>query len=143
MSGNESRIQAIYQITNREPMPPKAPKRLEDLWACDVFTLSKMQESLPKDVFKSVKKTIQTGEPLNIAIADSIAVAMKDCISIFRRKRWPRAPLPRDPARPWKRTLFAAVPPDRFDGPRQNVLRGCQNRARPASSGACRGLASG
>ncbi len=78
MSGNESRIQAIYQITNREPMPSKASKRLEDLWACDVFTLSKMQESLPKDVFKSVKKTIQTGEPLNISIADSVAVAMKD-----------------------------------------------------------------
>ncbi len=59
-------------------MPPKAAKRLEDLWACDVFTLGKMQESLPKDVFKSVKKTIQTGEPLNISIADSVAVAMKD-----------------------------------------------------------------
>jgi glutamine synthetase len=78
VSGNESRMQAIYQITNREPMPPKAAKRLEDLWACDVFTLGKMQESLPKDVFKSVKKTIQTGEPLNISIADSVAVAMKD-----------------------------------------------------------------
>ena len=59
-------------------MPPRASKRLEDLWACDVFTLSKMQESLPKDVFKSVKKTIQTSEPLNIAVADSVAVAMKD-----------------------------------------------------------------
>jgi len=59
-------------------MPSKASKRLEDLWACDVFTLNKMQESLPKDVFKSVKKTIQTGEPLNIAVADSVAVAMKD-----------------------------------------------------------------
>ncbi len=78
MSGNESRIQAIYQITNREPMPVKAPKRLEDMWASDVFTLSKMQESLPKDVFKSVKKTIQTGEPLNPAVADAVAVAMKD-----------------------------------------------------------------
>jgi glutamine synthetase len=78
VSGNESRMQAIYQITNREPMPPKVHKRLEDLWAVDVFTLGKMQESLPKDVFKSVKKTIQTGEPLNIEIADSIAVAMKD-----------------------------------------------------------------
>lgn len=71
-------MQAIYQITNREPMPPKTPKKLEDLWACDVFTLSKMQESLPKDVFKSVKKTIQTGEPLNSEVADSVAVAMKD-----------------------------------------------------------------
>jgi glutamine synthetase len=78
VSGNESRVQAIYQITNREPMPVTAPKRLEDLWATDVFTLAKMQESLPKDVFKSVKKTIQTGEPLNSAVADAVALAMKD-----------------------------------------------------------------
>jgi glutamine synthetase len=78
VSGNESRMQAIYQITNREPMPVNPPKRLEDLWAVDVFTLGKMQESLPKDVFKSVKKTIQTGEPLNSSIADAVALAMKD-----------------------------------------------------------------
>jgi glutamine synthetase len=78
VSGNESRIQAIYQITNREPMAPKAPKRLEDLWASDVFTLGKMQESLPKDVYKSIRKTIQTGEPLDISVADAVAVAMKD-----------------------------------------------------------------
>ncbi len=78
MSGNESRMQSIYQIVNREPMPVSAPKRLEDLWAADVFTLSKMQESLPKDVFKSIRKTIQTGEPLDITVADAVAVAMKD-----------------------------------------------------------------
>jgi glutamine synthetase len=78
MSGNESRIQAIYQITNREPMPKKAPKRLEEIWATDVFTLSKMQECLPKPVFKSIKKTIQTGELLDASVADAIALAMKD-----------------------------------------------------------------
>jgi glutamine synthetase len=78
MSGNESRIQAIYQITNREPMPKKAPKRLEEMWATDVFTLSKMQECLPKTVFKSIKKTIQTGEPLDSSVADAVALAMKD-----------------------------------------------------------------
>ena len=78
MSGNESRIQAIYQITNREPMPKKAPKRLEEIWATDVFTLSKMQECLPKTVFKSIKKTILTGETLDSSVADAIALAMKD-----------------------------------------------------------------
>ena len=78
MSGNESRIQAVYQITNREPMPKKAPKRLEELWATDVFTLSKMQECLPKPVFKSIKKTILTGETLDSSVADAIALAMKD-----------------------------------------------------------------
>ena len=78
MSGNESRLQAIYEITNREPMPPKTPKRLEELWASDVFTLSKMQESLPKDVFKSLKKTIHNGEKLDPSIADVVASAMKE-----------------------------------------------------------------
>ncbi|PSF35449.1 glutamine synthetase type III [Aphanothece hegewaldii CCALA 016] len=78
MSGNESRVQAVYQITNREPLPPKAPKKLEDLWATDVFTLSKMQEYLPKSIFKSLKNTIQSGEQLDSSVADVVAVAMKD-----------------------------------------------------------------
>lgn len=78
MTGNESRVQAIYDITNRELPAPKAPKKLEELWATNVFSLSKMQASLPKDVFKSVKKTIQTGEKLDPAVADTVAGAMRD-----------------------------------------------------------------
>jgi glutamine synthetase len=78
MSGNNSRVQAINQITNREIKPFNTPKRLEDMWAKDVFTLSKMQECLPKDIFKSLKKTIQTGEPLDVSIADVVATAMRD-----------------------------------------------------------------
>lgn len=78
MSGNNSRVQAIYQITNREIKPFNTPKRLEDMWAKDVFTLSKMQECLPKSVFKSLKKTIQTGETLDVSIADVVATAMRD-----------------------------------------------------------------
>ncbi len=50
MSGNELRFQAICQVTDREKLPPKTPSRLEALWATDVFTLSKMQTCLPKDV---------------------------------------------------------------------------------------------
>lgn len=78
MSGNNSRVQAINQITNREIKPFNTPKRLEEMWAKDVFTLSKMQECLPKDIFKSLKKTIQTGEPLDVSIADVVATAMRD-----------------------------------------------------------------
>ncbi len=78
MSGNESRLQAIYEITNREPMPSAAPASLEDLWATDVFNLAKMQERLPKTVFKSVKKTIQSGAALDPSVADTVATAMKD-----------------------------------------------------------------
>jgi glutamine synthetase len=78
MSGNMSRIQAIQQIASRVPQAPKAPKKLEEMWAADVFNLSKMQECLPADVFASVKKTIQAGEPLDASIADVVATAMKD-----------------------------------------------------------------
>jgi len=78
MSGNKSRVQAIHQITNREIKAFNTPKRLEDMWAKDVFTLSKMQECLPKSIFKSLKKTIQSGETLDVSIADVVATAMRD-----------------------------------------------------------------
>ena len=76
--GYESRTQAIYQITEREPILVGEPTRLEDLWAADVFSLSKMKQCLPKAVFKSLKKTIETGSPLDTSIADTVASAMKD-----------------------------------------------------------------
>jgi glutamine synthetase len=78
MSGNELRFQAISQITDRDKQPPKVPSRLEELWAIDVFTLSKMQACLPKDVFKSLKSTIQTGGKLDVSVAGIVAAAMKD-----------------------------------------------------------------
>ncbi len=78
MTGNESRVQAIYEITNKQPIESKTPQKLEDIWASHVFSLSKMQASLPKDIFKSLKKTIKTGEKLDPAIADAVAGAMRD-----------------------------------------------------------------
>jgi len=76
--GYESRTQAIYEINNREPIVVGPPSRLEDIWAADVFSLSKMKQCLPKTVFKSLKKTIQTGEQLDVSVADTVASAMKD-----------------------------------------------------------------
>ncbi|NJL98586.1 MAG: glutamine synthetase type III [Synechococcaceae cyanobacterium SM2_3_2] len=78
MSGNELRAQAIAGIACRPKVTVELPGRLEDLWAKDVFTLGKMQETLPESVFKSLKKTIQTGAPLDVSVADAVAVAMKD-----------------------------------------------------------------
>jgi glutamine synthetase len=75
---HELRVQAIAQITDRFPLETTAPKRLEDMWAADVFTLGKMQASLPKDVFKAVKKTIQAGSKLDASVAGVVAAAMKD-----------------------------------------------------------------
>ena len=78
MTGNAARIQAVQNITNRQPTETTFPEPLSTLWASDVFTLAKMKESLPKEIFKSVKKTVETGAELDISVADVVATAMKD-----------------------------------------------------------------
>ncbi|MBE9527561.1 MAG: glutamine synthetase III [Proteobacteria bacterium] len=78
MSGNESRLQAIYQITNREATQVDKPASLKDTWACDVFNLATMEESLSKNAFKEMKKTVQNGASLDPATADIVAAAMKE-----------------------------------------------------------------
>jgi len=78
MSSNQVRVEAIQSITKRPLPPPKPIESLESLWATDVFTLAKMKTHLPKEVFKSLKKTIESGDPLDVAVADVVASAMKE-----------------------------------------------------------------
>lgn len=78
MSGNETRKQAIFHITNREPIAVEQPGTLSDIWACDVYNLAKMEQTLSKNAFKAIKNTVQTGAPLNAATADVVAAAMKE-----------------------------------------------------------------
>lgn len=77
MSGNEARLQAIHKITNQELSEVTFPEPLRDIWAIDVYDLSKMEESLSKEAFKAVKKTVHTGSKLDAATADMVAAAMK------------------------------------------------------------------
>ena len=70
MSGNESRLQAIYQITNREATPVSQTEPLSKIWADDVFNIARMEESLSKNAFKAIKKTVQNGTPLDPSTAD-------------------------------------------------------------------------
>lgn len=78
MSGNESRLQAVSLITNRKPVPVTKPGKLGEIWAEDVFNLARMEWALSKSAFKAVKKTVQTGAPLDVATADVVAAAMKE-----------------------------------------------------------------
>jgi len=78
MAGNQSRIDAISQITNRAPLVVYQPKSLKEIWASDVFNLASMEEALSKNAFKAIKKTVQSGAPLDNATADIVASAMKD-----------------------------------------------------------------
>ncbi len=78
MAGFTPRTQAVHDITNRKPMDVTPPASLSSLWASDVFTLAKMKECLPKDVFKSLQNTIEHGVGLDVSVADMVALAMKD-----------------------------------------------------------------
>lgn len=78
MSVNTSRLTAINAISQRTPIATEKPKPLKEIWACDVFSLSTMEECLSKSAFKAMKKTVQSGAPLDNATADVVAAAMKD-----------------------------------------------------------------
>ena len=49
-----------------------------ELFGSNVFNENVMKERLPKAVYKALKKTIQSGNPLDPSLAESVAVAMKD-----------------------------------------------------------------
>ena len=49
-----------------------------ELFGSLVFNDKVMRESLPKDVYKSLRKTIDAGMPLNQDLANAVAHAMKD-----------------------------------------------------------------
>lgn len=51
---------------------------VEELFASYVFTLGKMKERLPKNVYKEVKNVMDQGGELSLAAADVVAKAMKD-----------------------------------------------------------------
>lgn len=51
---------------------------LEQVYGKNVFNDEVMQAKLPKDVYKSWKKTLENGEDLDVDIANVVAHAMKE-----------------------------------------------------------------
>ncbi len=49
-----------------------------EMFASNVFSSQVMQERLPKEIYKSLKKTIDEGQPLDMSVANVVANAMKD-----------------------------------------------------------------
>ena len=49
-----------------------------ELFGCDVFNDSVMQDRLPKKVYKELKKTIEEGKELSMEVADVVAHEMKE-----------------------------------------------------------------
>ncbi|HCR13986.1 glutamine synthetase III [Solidesulfovibrio sp.] len=81
MSGIKARLDAISAIINYKPS--HAPLNFSEtkpteVFGCNVFNDKVMRERLPKDVYKSLKKTMELGQKLDASIADTVANAMKD-----------------------------------------------------------------
>ena len=80
MSGSTARMHAIAAVTNYKPIVPPADfaeKPSNGLFGINVFGFSEMENRLPKEVFKSLKRTIEKGEKLDVSVADVVASAMK------------------------------------------------------------------
>src|SRR5450432_3323315 len=80
MSGTTARRAAITAATNYKqtgvPLDYKESPAAA-LFGTNVFGLSTMKTQLPKEIFRALKKTIETGAPLDPRAADSVAAAMK------------------------------------------------------------------
>src|SRR5918996_20672 len=67
--------------TNEAKAPvtiPQPAERVDSIFGSDVFSRSVMRQRLPKEVYRSLLRTIDRGEPLDPAVADVVAASMKD-----------------------------------------------------------------
>ncbi len=53
-------------------------ERIDSIFGSDVFSKTMMRQRLPKEVYRSLLRTVDQGEPLDPAVADVVAASMKD-----------------------------------------------------------------
>jgi glutamine synthetase len=81
MSGSKTRLKAIAAVTNYRPISAPlnfAETKPGELFGTNVFNMAEMRKRLPKDIFKSLKKTIEAGATLDHSVADVVAASMRD-----------------------------------------------------------------
>ncbi len=80
MSGNAVRLQAIKDVEAYTPpvVSFSGDEAPGEVFGANVFNKVVMQKRLPKQIYKSVIATIEQGKPLDPAVADAVASAMKD-----------------------------------------------------------------
>jgi len=81
MSGSAARLQAIEAVTTYKPISEPlsfSDVSASEIFGANVFGRAVMKARLPKPVFQSLCKTIDTGAPLDPTTADIVASAMKD-----------------------------------------------------------------
>ncbi len=81
MGSTNARSAAIAALTSFKSVAPRVNFQttpVKDLYASNVFGEEAQQERLPKAIYKKLQQTIKKGAQLDPAIADAVAIAMKD-----------------------------------------------------------------
>jgi glutamine synthetase len=71
-------IQAVATTKHKLNYVDFKKVHIKDLFGVNVFNEAAQQARLPKPIYKALQKTIKQGAPLDPAIADAVAIAMKD-----------------------------------------------------------------
>jgi len=77
-SPRQAAIASVTSYSSSAPLVDYSEVSTQELFAVNVFGKKVMKERLPKPIFKSVLKTIESGEKLDPSVADMVASAMKD-----------------------------------------------------------------
>ena len=76
MGEDSQRLFYIFSNTVEEMKIMKS--NVPEIFGSMVFNDAIMREKLPKDIYKSLRKTIEDGKDLDLAVASVVAIAMKD-----------------------------------------------------------------
>jgi glutamine synthetase len=75
----QQNVTAAQWSSNGEALgAPDLTQPENDAFGANVFSVSVQRERLPGDVFEKLKGTLETGEAIDAATADTVATAMKD-----------------------------------------------------------------
>lgn len=77
-SARQSAVSAAIGYRSTSPQVDFTETSPEDIFGENVFNKSAMKKRLPKEIFKSLLKTIEAGEKLDPTVADVVAAAMRD-----------------------------------------------------------------
>ncbi len=80
MNANQTRQAAIAAIATNDAVASQfdyTQQPTSSVWGDNVFSVAEMAERLPKNVYRSLKKTIADGGTLDLTVADAVAEAMK------------------------------------------------------------------
>ncbi|NNM87039.1 MAG: glutamine synthetase type III [Phycisphaerae bacterium] len=81
MGSSTARRSAIAAMTNFKTLAPRINYKttpVHEIYASNVFSEEVQRQRLPKPVFKKLQQTIKKGVAIDPAIADAVAVAMRD-----------------------------------------------------------------